>query len=171
VSPSLARSHIPILHQKSIPRRKSPYREWVPFFNDSYALNDDEDKFYQPNLFDLVFSMSRSDQSNIIPTHLLAAHGTFMAECWMENMAKLAKLGSIDQGEIPNEESSIKDESIEDLPIELISFNSTKSFDISTPISQLSDDLIQALVDLPVGLQHLNMFASLRHNADPEHFL
>eukprot|EP00977_Amphora_coffeiformis_P022467 scaffold10873_cov140-Amphora_coffeaeformis.AAC.1 len=71
-------------HRTQVARRKTPFREWVPFFNDSFALDHENSSqyFYRVDLLDIVFYHSpiESLKTKVIPSSLLSAQGTFMAE-------------------------------------------------------------------------------------------
>lgn len=177
------------VHPHSISRRKTPYREWIPFFNDAYALSEhfEQGEFYRPDLFDFVFSDSQPSTHSVssIPSHLLAVHGTLMAELWMESMARdfdplfSRNESSFCQGEDDDAKSvetsttantSISDTSNVSLS-DVLSFRSVKSIDVTTPIHQLSDRLMQALLELSNDHAQLTTVASPAHHVSSEHFL
>eukprot|EP00977_Amphora_coffeiformis_P023460 scaffold13441_cov81-Amphora_coffeaeformis.AAC.2 len=59
------------------------------------------------------------------------------------------------------EDSTLSGSSVE---TDLLSFRSIQTFSVSTPIENLSDDLVSALLELPDGLMQLTTVASNNHN-------
>eukprot|EP00977_Amphora_coffeiformis_P022149 scaffold10563_cov76-Amphora_coffeaeformis.AAC.1 len=96
-------------HRTQVTCRKTPFREWVPFFNDSFALDHESSSrnFYRVDLLDIVFSHSpiESLKTKVIPSSLLSAQGTFMAKCWMQTMAQNMPVKFHKQGEVDNKDS------------------------------------------------------------------
>ena len=76
------------LHARTT-RVKTPFCEWIAFFNDNYALSFNQGEFYRPDLADLVFGESEAQAiDSAIPSRLLSAHGSLMANYWLDEMAK-----------------------------------------------------------------------------------
>ena len=198
------------LHHGTIFRPKTPYREWIPFFNDTYALSEEQGEFYRGDLLDFVFAKSEASlPTHEIPPSLLAAQGTFMAECWLYEMARgnLPSNSLADQSckashsvdpssldpsvsEIPDLKercdsvgsdedsiatatiSTVSDSSCDnDLGDDILSFKSVPSFSLKTPIHELPDEVVQALLELPLEPASLTPTLSPHHNVDLSHFL
>eukprot|EP00957_Ditylum_brightwellii_P054518 4130352-Ditylum_brightwellii.AAC.1 len=83
------------------------------------------------------------------------------------------------QGEVDNKDSdSVCTAETEDTTLsgssvetDLLSFRSIQTFSVATPIEDLSDDLVSALLELPDGLMQLTTVASNNHNVSNEHLL
>ena len=104
-----------------------------------------------------------------------------MAECWMDKMANQMPFGYRFQGEdldkdqesvstAETEESSLSDSSSFSAT-DILSFRSVQSFDVSTPITEMSDRLMSLLLDLPSDHAQLTTVASKNHLVSAEHFL
>ena len=138
---------------------KKPYREWIPYFNDTYALSTDNSKFYDDGLFDFVFKDSEFDQGTTtkVDARHLHVHGSIYANEWMEHMAKRSRHGYSS----PFEHDDIDD---------LIS-RKTDSVTISSIPDGCSELLIDALLDVPRAKASLNVAVSSEHFVDTAHFL
>ena len=174
-------------------RTMKPYTAWVPFFNDSYALSDSQGEFYRPDLMDFVFDSSPSrPQSSTIPASLLAIHGTYMAESWLDSIASspfknhLAKMRLSDastasltasdastSGDDDSISSSDSSTCIADpeQSCDVLSFRSTRAYSLSTPIEDLHDDVVSALLELPLERASINPTFKPHHEVDWSHFL
>ena len=152
------------LHVTSSSRRKSPFRDWIPFFNDNYAISDASDAFFYPDLLHLVYQDCPAPVGPVsidcTPTRFLAAHGTVLANLWMEEMSR-CRVDSFRQGETP----------IDDVG-DILSFKSTSAFTLSSSIASLSDEVVESLLQLPLEKNILSPSANaFRHTLDPAHLL
>ena len=160
----------------SIPRSTSqksvsiPYRDWVPFFNDTYSLSNNTHEFYCPDLLDHVFVTSeespRGSYLETPPAALLHAEGSLYAELWLEHMGKRAHYDfQLDEAhDTSKSDGHIFDE-------ELISFRSQDSFTLSTPITSIPDEVVKALLELPLKRAQLTPSISPHHQSDFSHVL
>ena len=139
---------------------KKPYRSFVPFFNDAYALSESESEFYRSDLIDHVFCDSQvTNPTSDIPARYLHVHGTFIAECWMDWMAKESRFATGPQF------CDDDDETVD------LTFCSQDDFSLVSDVGSLSDDLQEALLSLPIGKAQLTPTVSPHHNVDPIHLL
>ena len=160
--------------------------EWVPFFNDSYAISDDPEHFYAPDLCDLVFSSSEFERpSPVLPSKFLHLEGSLMSRHWEEDMAKAPKTWLNLPNFMPDlvsrddDDSSIADSSVSSSstmvadPFDsgFLSFKSTPSYVLKTPMHQLSDELVTLLLDLPLEPAVLHTSVATRHMVDDSHLL
>ena len=176
-----------------VPRpSKTPFKEWIPFFNDSYALSCNQGEFYRPDLLDFVFSSSPTPPPSPLPTSLLAAHGTFMAQCWTESLSKcmftpasfdlpmskdacasvpdLASHSDDDTSTVMSDDDSSMS-SLLTSDDDILSFKSSNAYSLSTSLDEISDDVVQALLQLPTERVTLNPTFKPHHDMDDSHFL
>ncbi len=147
----------------SAPRpRRRPFRDWVPFFNGSFALSTSTANFCEPGLLDLVCDKCQvSSVQDELPAKLLSAQGSFMALSWMDHMSRQGHTVAFDE---PRESPSMDD---------LLTFKSSPTFKISTPLEDLHDDVVSALLELPIKPAVLAPTVSTdhRHIVDQSHSL
>lgn len=170
--------------------KKTPYKAWVPFFNDAYAISDCQGEFYRSDLCDFVFTGCDAEPTSAsVPSTLLHAHGSVMAQLWMDTMARNSITAlpfhmpfqiddddvsvSTDTSDSSHLSSSTQSTAVMDpLTVDaLISFRSVPSFKLSTSIEELSDELVTLLLDLP--LEPASIFPTIapHHVVDDSHLL
>ena len=160
-------------------RSKRSMRDLVVFLNDTFALSRDAATFYEPRIFDDLFAHCETDPSHLsIPTgDLLSAYGTFMGESWMEEMAAQAShpFNDPDLGLDIDEifDSLLQPPSGDDDASTFSSSSSSSSSTmcLSTPIGELSDNVVSELLIRPTRLAKIAATASSNHLVDMEHIL
>ena len=108
----------------------------------------------------------RSSYFETPPAALLHAEGSLYAELWLEHMGKRAHN---DFGQDDAHDSSLSGGHIFDG--ELVSFRSQDSFTLSTPITSIPDEVVQALLELPLKRAQLTPSISPHHQVDFSHVL
>ena len=173
--------------------RKVPFRDWVPFYNGTWGLSNDVENFFHQDLLDYVYHGMLTEDSVASSTssspHLLHAEGSFMAESWLEEMARVSKhtlpYSTIDNDDesVPSlqdrcdndtdsltdalSDSDLDDDSLLESPV--LSFKSIPTISVRTPLSELPDEVVQALLELP--LEPAELYVAAHHQVDLSHFL
>ena len=140
--------------------RQQSYVEWIPFFNDTYAVSSSQGEFYDPALIDLVFQDSAICHSKTnYPTRLLHVQGSLLSDEWSRYLLKNPI--TLDDDYEPEDE----------LSFDVLRFSSTSAFWIDTPLHELSDKVVKALLSLPTERAQLIPTFTAHHNVDLTHFL
>lgn len=126
----------------------------------SVALSDSNKEFYGLYLLNLFFNKSEfnSQPLTIVPTKFLHVHGLFLAEFWIDMMAKESHLRMHNLSKQQNDDKTS------------ITFVLQDGFSVSS-ISYLYDNLKGALLALPIGKTQLTLTVSPRYNLNYVHLL
>ena len=136
----------------------------MSILNDTAFLSRDASTFYDPRFFNDVFHNCKADA--YMPTgNLLAAHGSFLAETWMSEMASIAN-HPFNQEFFEDVDTIFEDMmNVPNLP------HDPENLRLSTPIQELSDDILSELLIRPVKLAHIKTIAESNHIVNMKHFL
>ena len=140
-------------------------RDIISVYNDTFAVSPpDASTFYNPQHFDWVFESCESDPA-MSYGDLLSAHGSFVAETWMQDMASRAS-NPLNAAFYEDVDTIYED--ILGPPPDLPDPTRLK---LKTPISDLSDEIMSELLIRPTKLAHIKTTASANHMVDMQHYL